>query len=113
MLRWISGITRLEHVRNEEIRWRYGVAPIHDKMREARLRWFGHVLRANNDTLAKAGLNLEVRGSRPKGRPKQRWLDTLHNDMKIAGAHPDHAHDRAKWRRRTTTADPATQWDKR
>ncbi|PIO75535.1 hypothetical protein TELCIR_02424 [Teladorsagia circumcincta] len=39
MLRWIAGVTRLDHIRNDVIRERFGVAPIVDKMREARLRW--------------------------------------------------------------------------
>ncbi|VDP51688.1 unnamed protein product [Heligmosomoides polygyrus] len=33
-------------------------------MREARLRWYGHVLRANDETVRKIGLNLEVPGKR-------------------------------------------------
>jgi len=32
-------------VRNEEIRTKIGVASIEEKMRENRLRWFGHVRR--------------------------------------------------------------------
>lgn len=112
MLRWIGGVTRFDHVPNDDTRNRYGVAPITDKMREARLRWYGHVLRAADETIAKIGLNVEVDGKRPKGRPKQRWLDTLHNDLKIAGLHPDHATNRAKWRDRSRKADPAPR-DKR
>lgn len=37
-------------IRNEVIRGKMGVASITDKMREARLRWFGHVKRSM-DTL--------------------------------------------------------------
>ncbi|PIO56049.1 hypothetical protein TELCIR_22557 [Teladorsagia circumcincta] len=37
MLRWTAGVTRLDHIRNDVIRERFGVAPIVDKMREARL----------------------------------------------------------------------------
>ncbi|PIO64294.1 hypothetical protein TELCIR_14084 [Teladorsagia circumcincta] len=44
MLRWTAGVTRLDHIRNDVIRERFGVVPIVDKMREARLRWYGHVL---------------------------------------------------------------------
>ncbi|VDO96393.1 unnamed protein product [Heligmosomoides polygyrus] len=113
MLRWTAGVTRLDRVRNETMRQRFGVASIADKLREARLRWYGHVLRANDDAVCKIGLNLEVPGKRPRGRPKQRWLDTLHMDLKLAGVHPDQAFDREKWRHQTRRADPATKRDKR
>ncbi|VDP55247.1 unnamed protein product [Heligmosomoides polygyrus] len=98
MLRWTAGVTRLERVRNDAIRQRFGVASIAEKLREAHLRWYGHVLHANDDTVRKIGLNLEVPGKRPRGRPKQRWLDTLHFDLKMAGVHPDQAFDRENWR---------------
>ncbi|VDP03000.1 unnamed protein product [Heligmosomoides polygyrus] len=74
MLRWTAGVTRLDRVRKDAIRQRFGVAPIAEKLREARLRWYGHVLRANDDTVRKTGLNLEVPGMRPRGRPKQRTV---------------------------------------
>ncbi|VDO23216.1 unnamed protein product [Heligmosomoides polygyrus] len=89
MLRWTAGVTRLDRVRNESIWQRFGVTPIFEKMFEARLRWYGHVLRAKGDTVRETGLNLDVPGRRPRGRPKQRWLDTLHQDLKMAGLHPD------------------------
>ncbi|XP_070016044.1 uncharacterized protein [Nicotiana sylvestris] len=38
MLRWMRGYTRLDKIRNEDIRERVGVAPVDDKMRKARLR---------------------------------------------------------------------------
>ncbi|VDP09280.1 unnamed protein product [Heligmosomoides polygyrus] len=63
-------------------------------MREARLRWYGHVLRGEEDSVRKIGLNFEVIGKRPRGRPKQRWANTLHTDLKVAGVHPDLALDR-------------------
>uniref|UniRef100_A0A914WJ88 Reverse transcriptase domain-containing protein n=1 Tax=Plectus sambesii TaxID=2011161 RepID=A0A914WJ88_9BILA len=112
MLRWISGITRLDHVRNDDIRERYGVVPIAEKLRESRLRWYGHVLRADDGTIAMTGFTLEVPGARPRGRPKQRWTNTLHNDLKIAGLHPDKALDRDLWRQQARRADPATLRDK-
>ena len=113
MLRWTAGVTRMDRICNDDIRKKFGVAPIVDKMRESRLRWYGHVLRAKADTVCKTGLQLEVLGKRPRGRPRQRWLDTLHADLKIVGAHPDQASDRNKWRNKIRKADPATERDKR
>ena len=43
MLRRTMRKKRIEKIRNEEIRERAGVANISEKIREARLRWLGHV----------------------------------------------------------------------
>ncbi|VDP15689.1 unnamed protein product [Heligmosomoides polygyrus] len=41
-LRWTAEVTRMDCIRNDVIRQKFGVAPIADKMREARLRcWKG------------------------------------------------------------------------
>ncbi|EYC01521.1 hypothetical protein Y032_0106g3740 [Ancylostoma ceylanicum] len=111
MLRWTAGITRADRIRNEKIRERFGIAPIADKLPETQLRWYRHVLRANEDTICKVGLDLEEPGKRAKGRSNQRWLDTLHADLKHVGVHPVQAHDRAKWRQKIRRADLATKRD--
>ncbi|KAF3644195.1 60S ribosomal protein L10a [Capsicum annuum] len=51
ILRWMCGLTRGDRVRNEIIREKVGVALVEDKMREGRLRWFGHVMRRSADAL--------------------------------------------------------------
>ena len=45
MLRWILGVSLKDKERNEVIRKMLGVACITDKIRHARLRWYGHVMR--------------------------------------------------------------------
>ena len=75
-------------------------------MRERRLKWFGHVHRA--DAVAKLAMNTEAPGQRPRGRPKLRWHDTLRRDMEIAGLYHELAHERFIWRAKAHKADPTS-----
>jgi len=49
MLRWILGLMLRNKKRNDDIRRILGVACITNKVREARLRWFGHVQRREEE----------------------------------------------------------------
>ncbi|KAK6749797.1 hypothetical protein RB195_002043 [Necator americanus] len=98
---------------NDTVRSIFGVVPITEKMKEARLRWFGHVLRREEDSVAKTALKLDVSGVRPRGSPKIRWLDRVKLDMIDARLRTADAMDRTKWKTRSRKADPATTWDKR
>ncbi|KAI0497209.1 hypothetical protein KFK09_020431 [Dendrobium nobile] len=49
MLRWMSDFTLRDRIRNEHIRGKVRVAPVEDKIRESRLRWFGHIKRRPSD----------------------------------------------------------------
>ena len=44
MLRWISGVTNLDRIRNERIRGTTKVGEISKKVRRSRLKWYGHVV---------------------------------------------------------------------
>ena len=45
MLRFECGITRLDKVKNKKVRSKLKVGQLGVKIREGRLRWFGHVVR--------------------------------------------------------------------
>ncbi|VDO96926.1 unnamed protein product [Heligmosomoides polygyrus] len=79
---WPASKTGLDRIRNGVIRQKFSVAPIADKMREARLRWYGHVLRGKEENVRKIGLNFEVSGKRPRGLPKQRWAERYTRTLK-------------------------------
>ncbi|KAK3560499.1 hypothetical protein QTP86_009653 [Hemibagrus guttatus] len=51
MLRFSLGVTRLDRIRNEYIRGTAHVGRLGDKVREARLRWFGHVQRRESENI--------------------------------------------------------------
>ncbi|KAK3556400.1 hypothetical protein QTP70_007978 [Hemibagrus guttatus] len=54
MLRFFLGVTRLDRIRNEYIRGTAHVGRLGDKVREARLRLFGHVQRRENGMRVKS-----------------------------------------------------------
>ena len=56
MLRWIYGHTRMDRVRNDDIRDRLGVATIEEKLIQHWLKWFGHVQRRPLEALVHCGV---------------------------------------------------------
>ena len=58
---------------NQEFRNKLGVAPIFKKMRENRLRWFGHMQRKTFDAPVRRVENIIVKSKRSRGRPKRTW----------------------------------------
>jgi len=64
------------------IRGKIGVASIEDKMRDARLRWFGHIRRRPRDALVKRCETIECMDYRSKGRPKKSWSEVSRHDLK-------------------------------
>jgi len=111
MLRWSVGLTRLDRVPNADIRKRLGIAPITSKLRESRMRWYGHVLRRERDEVARNAWEMDVKGKRPRGRPKTRWKDVVAKDLVALSLHPSDAQNRALWSRKTRQADPAVLRD--
>ncbi|VDL78066.1 unnamed protein product [Nippostrongylus brasiliensis] len=76
MLRWACGWTRMDRVRNEDLRSVMGVAPVHLKMREQRLRWYGHILRRGQPNKKSIG----VRSTRQASmRSAQKKMERRHH----------------------------------
>ena len=98
MLRWMSGVTKLDRIRNERIRGTTKVGEISKKVQESRLKWYGHVLRREEEYVGKRVMAMEVPGKRRRGRPKRRWMDTTGNDLSEKELSRKATQDRAKWR---------------
>jgi len=92
MIRWMYGYTRMDKIENEVIRDLVKVTPIEDKMRETRLRWFGHVKRRSVDTPVRSceRINTLV-GKRERGRPKKSSDEVIREDLKVVGLTEDMA----------------------
>ncbi|MCJ8739511.1 hypothetical protein PDJAM_G00048000 [Pangasius djambal] len=106
MLRFSFGVTRLDRIRNEYIRGTAHVGHLGDKVREARLRWFGHVQRRESEYIGRRMLDLELPGRRQRGRPKRRYMEVINEDMKLVGASVEDAEDRDRWRAMIRCGDP-------
>ena len=63
-----------------------------------RLRWFGHVMRKEDDDWVKRCMNLEVEGNVPRG-PRKTWRKTVEEDMKLKGLKIEDTANRSTWRR--------------
>ena len=60
MLRWILGVSLKDRLMNEEIRKRCAVTDVMEKLREARLRWFGYVMRRDKEEAVRMALDTEI-----------------------------------------------------
>src|SRR3989304_5901116 len=105
MLRWMCGHTRMDRIRNEVFRDRLGVAHISLKVREGRMRWFGHVRRRETTTPVRSVENITVDRKRSRGRPKLTWDKQIRQDLVDLHLSEDMVHDRDGWRRRIKVKD--------
>ena len=105
MLRWMSGVTKLDRIGNERIRGTTKVGEISKKVQESRLKWYGHVLRREEEYVGKRVMAMEVPGKRKRGRSKRRWLDSI-SYLSERELSREHTQDRAKWRRLIRHIDP-------
>ena len=95
MLRWMVR----EEMEEDEFRRRLGVEDVAIAMRRNRLRWFGHVERREDTSWLKKVRQVEVRGSRPKGRPRLTWSQVIERDLHEWRMKKEDAKDRDTWRR--------------
>ena len=85
MLRWIPGLTLRDKKRNDDIRRIHGVACITDKVREARLRWFGRVQRREEEDCVRRILEADVCGQRSRGKQRKKWIDHRRREVQHGG----------------------------
>ena len=62
------------------------------------VRWYGHVLRRDDDSVLRVALDLEVNGNRKRGRPKKTWKKQVKEKTEKIGLKKEDALRRDKWR---------------
>ncbi|KAI8542873.1 hypothetical protein RHMOL_Rhmol08G0174000 [Rhododendron molle] len=89
------------------VREMVGVAPIEKKLRENRLRWFGHVYRRPGDVVVKrAEMIASGSNATGRGRPKLTLDAVVSKDLSIVDFCEQVAFDRAQWRKMIHVTDP-------
>jgi len=83
MVRWMCGVKLKDRLPSKELRERVGVDDIVLVLQQNRLRWYGHVLRKDDDDWVKKCMEYEVESRRPRGPGKRLSERTTHKLNKV------------------------------
>jgi len=77
MLRWASGRTLFDEIVNRDIRERESESQgsVQKDPGKETLRWYGHMLRREEDHVTRRALEMKVEGRRKTGSLRRRWMD--------------------------------------
>ena len=76
-----------------------GLKKTRDRLATANgVRWYGHVLRRDDDSVLRVALNFEVSGTRKRGRQKNTWKKQVEEETEKIGLKKEDALRHDKWR---------------
>jgi len=82
MVRWMFDVKVEDKFPSKELRERLGIGDVILVLQQNRLRWYGHVLRKEDNDWVKKCMEYEMEGSKPTGRPKRTWREVVQKDCK-------------------------------
>jgi len=114
-LRRMLGVTRLDRIKNEDIRKRVNLPEtVVEVIRRRRLTWFVHVSRMSRDRLPTRALHCYIPGRRSRSRPCKKWINNIQEDLNRLQLNMKEAmdivRDRQKWRHRISTSSSPLGW---
>jgi len=113
MLRWMSGKTRRDKIRNDTIRESEGSA-YSRKVGRNRFRWFVHVERRLVDIVVRRVYQMEEsQVKRGRGRHRKTIRETIRNDLEVNKLDLNMIYDRTLWRHLVHVADPNGENEKK
>ena len=98
MLRFAMGVTIKDKIRNEYISSTVKIEQSGMKVREGRLRWYGHVMRREQEYVGRRVMETELPGKRKRWRLKRRFLDVVKEDIGEVGPREMDIENRMLWR---------------
>ena len=93
----MCGNNMMDRIRNQEFRENLGVASLSAKIRENKLRWFGHVQRKTHDVPVRRIECIIVEGKKSRGRPRRTWEEQIKSDMHELHLSEDLSRDKGSW----------------
>lgn len=99
IVRMMCGVKLRDRKSNKELMSMVGLSEdIVTLVRRSRLRWYGHVLRRNEEDGIRRALEFEVEGGTGRGRPRLGWKEQVEKDRVKAGLREVEVSDRHAWR---------------
>ena len=90
---------------NIRIQKRAKIKPIVARGSKRRLIWHGHIWRRDPEYTTIMVLDKGIRGTRPRGRLRIRWMDNIRRDVKTYGIDDQITEDRKAWSKMVATVD--------
>ena len=86
MVRSICGVKLVDRKKMEELMEMLGLKKTLDRMAKAYgVRWYGYVIRIDDDSILKKAMMLEVNGKRKQGRSTMTWRRQAEESVKEVG----------------------------
>ena len=86
MVRAMCGQKIVDRKMTEEQMDMLGLKETIDRLATANgVRWYGHVLRRDDDSVLRVALNLEVTGKRKRGQPRKTWKKQVEEETEKIG----------------------------
>ena len=99
MVRSMCGVKLVDRKNMEELMEMLGLKETLDRMAKANgVRWYGHVIRRDDNNILKKAMMLEVNGKRKRGRPAMTWRKQVEESVREVGLKIEEAADRTRWR---------------
>ena len=97
MVRSMCGVKLVDRKNTEELMEMLGLMKTLDRMAKTNgVRWYGHVIRREDDNILKKAMMMKVNGQRKRGWPKMTWKRQVEESVKKVGLKIEEAADRTR-----------------
>ena len=99
MVRAMCGVKLMDRKKTEDLMQMLGLEESVDQLAKANsVRWYGHVLRREDEHALRRAFEFEVDGSRGRGRPKKTWKTQVVEESRRVGLGRGDALNRVRWK---------------